>query len=149
MSAGGILTLVLVILLVLIALIKINARNTTIKLEEIELDTKKSVDEIASLIRSLKCTIRRLNDPLNQDHPSTPSINVELVGEPRFTEKLKHVGGAASYWGVDITVFDMGDHRHVILTSLGQNTFSKDKDNKGFGMGFSREYRDKIAAMIS
>ena len=72
-----------------------------------------------------------------------------MVGNPKLTDKFKHVGGAVSVWGVQVIVDDLGDRRHVRLVALGQNQFGNSTYDKGFGMGFSREYRDKIAELLA
>ena len=122
--------------------------NSIQKRDSIEFDTQKSVAEITNALRSLNCQMMRLNDdPLANGQG--PAIAVRCYGDPKFTDKFKHVGGAVSVWGVDVIVTDLGNRRHVELDALGHSVWGNTKDNKGFGIGFSREYRDKIAEMLA
>lgn len=142
------LLVLIVVLVVVILVLKMKANDDSVKTDGIEFDTQKSVDQITSVIRSINCQVERLNDnPL--DSGPRPALAVLLVGQPGFTDKFKHAGGATSLWGVQVIVTDLGNRRHVELIALGQNLMGNTTYNKGYGMGFSRDYRDKIAAMLA
>ena len=119
-----------------------------IKTEAVEFDTQKTMNQIAKALRSFNCQMERLDDdPLSNGSDS--DIAVLMSGEPGFTDKFKHPGGATSVWGVQVYVVDLGNHRHVKLVALGQNIMGNRTYAKGYGLGFSRDYRDKIASMLA
>lgn len=142
------LILVIVILAVLIVVLKAKAGSDKVKTESVEFDTQKTVGEITNVLRSFNCRIERLNEDPLETGPSS-AIAVLCYGEPSFTDKFKHAGGATSVWGVQVIVHDLGNRRHVALVALGQNLMGNTAQNKGYGMGFSKEYRDKIAQMLA
>ncbi len=143
-----VIVIAIVICLVLIVFLKMQQNDSTIKKDSVEFDTEKSVSQITDAIRSFNCEIERLkDDPL--DNGPAPAIAILMYGEPKFTDKFKHIGGAVSVWGVQVIVNDLGERRHVELVALGHNQFGNSQSNKGYGMGFSREYRDKIAQMLA
>ncbi len=139
---------IFVVLIVAIVVLKIKANDDTVKSDSIEFDTQKDINQIRNALSSLRCQAQALNDNPLAGGPQ-PALAVLLVGEPSFTDKFKHAGGATSVWGVQVVVTDLGNRRHVELVALGQNLMGNTAQNKGYGMGFSREYRDKIAAMLA
>lgn len=142
------LILLMAIIIFAIVFLKIKATDSRVKTDQIEFDTQKDVNQITSILRSINCRVESLDEnPLNNG--PRPAIAVTLIGQPTFKDSLKHAGGATSLWGVEVVVTDLGDRRHIELTALGQSLMGNTAYNKGFGMGFSREYRDKIAQMLA
>lgn len=140
--------IIVIVIIALIIFIKIKQNDDSVTREAVEFDTGKTVSQIADVLRTFDCEVHKLNDdPLNNG--PTSAISVLLVGQPKLTEMLHHVGGAVSVWGVQVIVDDLGNRRHVKLVALGQNQLGNTRYNKGYGMGFSREYRDKIAQMLA
>lgn len=139
---------IICILFALIIFLKMKANDDSVKTDSISFDTQKSVSEIANALRSLNCEIQALNDDPLSSGPK-PAIAVICMGKPSVSDSFKHPGGATSLWGVQVIVDELGNRRHVELVALGQNLMGNTTYNKGFGMGFSRDYRDKIAAMLA
>lgn len=122
--------------------------DNKIRKDMVEFDTQKSVTEITNVLRSFDCQIERLNQDPFENGPGS-EVSVLLYGEPTFFERFKHTGGWISTWGVQVLVDDLGNRRHVILVALGENRFSATAHDKRMGMAFSKDYRDKIATLIS
>lgn len=135
------------------------------KTDVIEFDTKKDVEQIANALRTFKCQMERLkDDPLSNGTP--PAIAVVMCGKATMLDAFKHAGAGKSEWGVQVIVTDLGNRRHVELIALGESgvkqAFSAYRatggglfsgygslSNQYFNIRHSKDYRDRIAEMIS
>ncbi len=133
----------------------------------IEFDTQKSVQQITSVLLSVKCTMGRLeDDPLSgADGGPRPVIAVLMAGKASFGDAFKHFGAGLSEWGVQVVVYDLGNKRHVEMVALGESW--KEQALKAYGatggdlssgyvamanayfnIRHSKDHRDQIAQML-
>lgn len=139
-----------------------------LKTDAIEFDTQKTVQEIANVLHSQKCTIEQLtaNDSLveHDDNP-TPALAVLLTGKAKFVDSLKHFGAGKSEWGVQVIVYELGSKRHVGMIALGESGLKQAMSaygatggsmSRGYGklanaylnIRHSRDYRNRIAEQL-
>ena len=138
------------------------------KTDAIEFDTQKTVQQITSVLRSVKCTMERLeDDPLaGIDGEPSPVIAVLMAGKASFADALKHPGSGKSEWGVQVYVYDLGNKCHVEMVALGESGMKQafraygatggrlfsgyaSLANAYFNIHHSKDYRDQIAQMLT
>lgn len=138
------------------------------KTDAIEFDTQKTVQQITGVLRSVKCTMERLeDDPLaGADGGPRPVIAVLMAGKASFADAFKHFGAGKSEWGVQVVVYDLGNKRHVEMVALGESglkqAFSAYRATgggmfSGYGslanayinIRHSKDHRDQIAQMLA
>lgn len=113
------------------------------KYEKIEFDTYKSVEEIINVLRTFKCKIEKVeyDDPFDgYGGSNVPAISVMMSGRGSAFEGLRVFGSSFAEWGVQVTVDDLANRRHVQLVAYGV---------RPYWMPLSKDYRKQIAEKIS
>ncbi len=156
-----ILILLIIVIVAILMVFKAKGNSTDMKTDAIEFDTLKTVQQITSALRSVKCQMERLNDdPLaDVDGGPHPVIAVLMTGRASFSDAFKHYGAGRSEWGVQVIVYDLGNKRHVELIALGESAMgaswrayaagNSSMANQYFEIRHSKDYRDRIAQMIA
>lgn len=119
------------------------------KSDKIEFDTRKTVQEIIDALRTFNCNIEKVesNDPFGgYGGGYGPAISVLMSGRGSALEGFRVVGSSFAEWGVQVTVDDLGNKRHVQLVAFGASGFQR---NPPFWMPLSKDYRKQIANKIS
>lgn len=138
------------------------------KTDAIEFDTQQTVQQITSVLRSVKCTMERLeDDPLaGADGGPRPVIAILMAGKATMADAFKSFGAGKSEWGVQVVVYDLGNKRHVEMIALGESglkqAFAAQRATGGglfsgygsmanayFNIRHSKNYRDRIAQMLA
>lgn len=153
-----ILMLMVIIPVALILYAKSKAANGDLKTDAIEFDTQKTVQQITGVLRSVKCQMQKLeDDPLaGSDGSPQPVVALLMTGKVGFFEKFKHLfNSAASEWGVQIIVYDLGNKRHIEMVALGESTMGASwrgyvtGNHQHLDIRFSKDQRDQIAQMLA
>ena len=150
-----ILFLLLFACIALLMVAKIKGNSTEVSTDAIEFDTQKTVQQITSALRSIKCQMDRLNsdDPLaDADGGPKPVIAVLMVGNDTL------FGMGAKEWGVQVVAYELGNKRHIELIALGESGMGASWRAYATGdssmarhcdMKQSKMKRDQIAQMLA
>ena len=149
----GIILVLAIIIIVVLVVQKFAGQNAKLKSDQIEFDTQKTAQQIASVLRSFGGDIERLDDdPL--DNGSGPAIAVLMSGKATLIDAAKHFGAGTSDWGVQVIVDELGNKRHVTLIAVGESGLSTAMSgyatqNNYFNLRHSKDYRDRIAQLLA
>ena len=126
--------------------------------ESIQFDTRKTVQEIANVLRSYGGNMEKLNsDPLaGISGGETEAIAIVIWDEVRgFREMMKHPASKGAAWAVQVYVYEQGEARHIELVALGKSSGSMwlsgaiGRGNRTYHLGFSRDHRDELAKLLA
>ena len=126
--------------------------------ESIQFDTKKTVQEIANVLRSYRGNMEKLDsDPLaGIGGGAAEAIAVVIWDEVRgLGEMLRHPASKGASWAVQVYVYDRGEARHIELVALGKSSGSMwlsgaiGRGNRSYHLGFSKDHRDELAKLLS
>ena len=117
------------------------------KTDTITFTTKKSLPEIANILRrassDFKAQLSKLNDdPLGSLGGQEPEIAEGMTGS-------NFLGFGARGWGIEIYVTDLGTKRSVELIALGDGLMRKMSGGEFFDLGLGKKHRDKLANMLA
>ena len=126
--------------------------------ESFQFDTKKTVREIANVLRSYRGNKEKLkDDPLaGAGGDAREAIAVVIWDEVRgFKEMLKHPASKGASWAVQAYVYEQGTFRHIELVALGRSSGimwlsgAVGRGNRTFHLGFSKDHRDELAKLLA